>query len=242
MEYKIYIQKFGGEFIGDYAFSAYEGFNHRGYKIKTFEDIEDVPVNKTNLVVGCIEDTTKYFEYLGIEVPKPLNIPICLMGYCEREIHVLTMKKFKENKMFPVFVKPYDKLKFFPSGVLRNPSSVGMFFNDVPDDFKVMTSEVVDMVSEYRCFVKNGSLIGIKNYIGDFKVFPDVDHIMRMIMDYEINKPPRSYTLDVAVTSDNRTVLIECNDGWSVGSYGLDGDVYSSFLLTRWNELMSGVK
>lgn len=236
MDYTTYIQKFGGEWIGDYAYAAYEGFNHRGNKIKTFEDINDVPLSKNNLVVACIEDTIKYFEMLGIDVPKPLNIPNSLMGYCGREIHVLPMSEFRNNKLFPIFVKPYDKLKFFPSGVLRNPSSIGMFFSDIPDDFKVMTSEVVDMVSEYRCFVKNGSLVGIKNYIGSFLLFPDIYKIMRMIIDYRDS--PSAYTLDVAITDKGDTILIECNDGWSVGSYGLDGDVYASFLTRRWAEIM----
>lgn len=146
------------------------------------------------------------------------------------------MSEFRKNKLFPVFVKPYDKLKHFPSGVLRNPSSIGMFFSDIADDFDVMTSEVVDMVTEYRCFVKHDNLVGIKNYIGNFLLFPDVSKIMRMIIDYRDS--PSAYTLDVAVTDKGETILIECNDGWSVGSYGLDGEIYANFLTTRWYEIL----
>lgn len=235
-KYTIYIQKFGGEFIGDYAFTAYEGFSRRGYDIISFEDIEEVPVSRSNLVVACIEDTTKYFVNLGIQVPKPLNIPSSLMGYCNREIHVLPMKEFRENKLFPIFVKPYGKLKEFPAGVITKKSSIDMFFNDIPDDTMVLTSQVVDMVSEYRVFVKDDNVVGIKNYIGNFLVFPHVPTILNMVIDYVDS--PSAYTLDVAVDYKGNTILVECNDGWSVGSYGLDCEIYSSFLMRRWVELV----
>jgi hypothetical protein len=37
---------------------------------------------------------------------------------------------------------------------------------------------------------------------------------------------PIGYTLDVCVNSDG-TFLIECNDGWSIGNYGLEGKAYA---------------
>ena len=38
----------------------------------------------------------------------------------------------------------------------------------IPDDTKILVSEVVDMESEYRCFIHKGKLVGSKNYTGDF--------------------------------------------------------------------------
>jgi hypothetical protein len=35
------------------------------------------------------------------------------------------------------------------------------------------------------------------------------------------------------------TALIELNDGFSLGSYGLDRSVYADLILARWTELMS---
>ena len=145
------------------------------------------------------------------------------------------MCEFKKQTNLPVFVKPHEKLKTFPSGVIKNQSSREMFFNDIPNDFKVLTSEVVDIVSEYRGFVRRGKLVGLKHYTGDFGVFPDIKFINEVISNYTTG--PRAYTIDFGITNKNDTLLIECNDGWSVGSYGLDGEIYSGFLMDRWIEL-----
>lgn len=235
--YVIFIQKFGGQFIGDYAYAAYEGFDFkRNHEIRFFEDIDKVPKDKRCVIVGCIEDTVKWMKSVGIEVPKPLNIPEELMDYTKREIKIMTMAEFKKTATVPLFVKPYDELKKFPSGVLRSQSSINTFFNDIPDDFKVMTSELVEMVTEYRGFVRRGKLVGLKNYIGDFRVFPDVNVIDECISKYKSS--PIAYTIDFAVTDKGETILIECNDGWSVGNYGLDGEIFAGFLMDRWIELV----
>lgn len=234
--YVIYIQKFGGQFIGDYAYAAYEGFDFkRNNEIRFFENIDEVPKNKRYMVVGCIEDTIIHLKRLGIDVPKPLNIPEELMDYTKRKIEIMTMAEFKKNATVPIFVKPYDELKKFPSGVLKNQSSINTFFNEIPDNFKVMTSEIVNMVTEYRGFVRRGKLVGLKNYIGDFRVFPDVNVIDECISKY--TSAPISYTIDFAVTDKGETILIECNDGWSVGNYGLDGEIFAGFLMDRWIEM-----
>lgn len=235
-QYKIYIQKFGGEFIGDYTYAAYEGFDYRrSHDIHFFEDINKVPPRKNHIVVGCIEDTVAYLQMIGVPVPLPLNIPKELLPFAKREIKVMTMEEFKLTKDLPIFVKPYSKLKEFLSGVIQRESSRRDLFNDVPDESLVLTSEVIEMEAEYRGFVKRGKLVGLKHYRGDFRLYPDFKVIDECISQYKT--APAAYTIDFAVTNKNETVLIECNDGWSVGSYGLDGEIYADFLLTRWVEL-----
>lgn len=230
----IYIQKFGRDFVDDWAYTAYEGFKKRDeHKIFFFEDIEDVP--KDAMVVGFIEDTRKFFEIIGFKEPRPLGIPEELKEYIGRKIEIKTLGEFKNDTQLPIFVKPYDKLKTFPSGVIKNASSRKMLFNEYPDEAMVMTSEVLNMESEYRGFVRRGKLIGLKHYHGDFKLFPDVSVIEEAILKYK--SAPISYTIDWAVTDDNKTVLIECNDGWSVGCYGLDPELYAGFLMDRWMEI-----
>lgn len=43
--------------------------------------------------------------------------------------------------------------------------------------------------------------------------------------------------LDFGVTSDGRTLLIEMNDGYSLGAYGLEPELYAKLLTARWAEL-----
>ena len=241
---KAYIQKIDKDFTDDWMFSAYLGCKQLGMDVIFFEEIEEVPKNQ--FVVCFIEDTIKYLELAGIEIPIPLNIPEELMKYTNREINTANLQDIisqPELFIFPIFIKPYAKLKAFSSGVLSKPTGLSLIFSDVKDKNQLaQISSVVPMLSEYRCFIKNKRIIGIRHYSGDFKLFPNIDQIEKMVVDYVSS--PIAYTLDVAISTHevgpiyyHKTILVECNDGWSVANYGLDGETYVNFLLARWKEL-----
>ena len=48
---------------------------------------------------------------------------------------------------------------------------------------------------------------------------------------------PAGCALDFGVTEDGRTLLIEMNDGYSLGTYGLEATLYARLLTARWAEL-----
>lgn len=48
---------------------------------------------------------------------------------------------------------------------------------------------------------------------------------------------PAGCALDFGVTEDGRTLLIEMNDGYSLGFYGLEPALYARVLAARWAEL-----
>ena len=116
--------------IADWAVSAYLGFREKQANIIFFEDIEEVPTSKYNIVVAYIEDTNKYFERLGLPPKMALNIPNELEKYTGRKIRYMTMKEFKEDSEIPIFVKPARKGKEFVAGVLTKQSSKELFFKD----------------------------------------------------------------------------------------------------------------
>jgi hypothetical protein len=240
MTYKAYIQAQNNFPIADWAVSAYLGFREKQTDIVFFEDIKDVPTSSWNIVVAEIIPTNHYLQRLGIEPKRALNIPDELMKYTGRKIDYMTMGEFKMDTRLPVFVKPNRYSKEFVAGVISEPQSRSFFFNNVEDDCPVLVSEVVDFVSEYRCYVINGVLKGIKHYLGDIRIFPDVKVIDAAIADYKI--APVGYAIDFGVTSDGRTLLVECNDGWSLGNYGLDNLVYTNLLCRRWVELLKNRK
>jgi hypothetical protein len=237
MNFKIYIQSMNNFPIADWAVSAYMGFKERQADIILFEDIEEVPASRSNIVVSYIEETVKYFNKLDIEVPKALNIPLSIYKYAGRVIEQSTIGICKRivNLNWPVFIKPV-KIKQFVPGIIKNKKSFDIYLGHLDDDVKVLVSEVVDFVSEYRGYVIDGKLVGIKHYIGDFRVFPDMKVIDAAIKDY-INAPA-GYSIDFGVTSDGRTLLVECNDGWSLGNYGLNDSTYVSLLCKRWIEIL----
>ncbi len=96
---------------------------------------------------------------------------------------------------------------------------------------------MLDIVSEYRALVIDGQVKALNNYIGDWKAFPDPNTIIDMVTDYTL--APIGYSLDVGVTNKGETVLIECNDGWSLGNYGACPVIYTNLLMKRWNQLMT---
>ena len=240
MNYKIYIQAFNNFPIADWAVDAYLGFKQKQADIYFFENIEEVPVSKNVILVAFIEDTNKYLNKLGLPPKHALNIPVELMKYAGREIRYMSMKEFKQDRKLPIFVKPNRRSKEFGAGVITKEESRQMFFNDVTDDTPVLVSDVVDFVSEYRGYVIDKELKGIKHYLGDFRIFPDIGIIDQAIKDYTTQ--PVGYSIDFGVTGDGRTLLVECNDGWSLGNYGLDHVTYSTLLARRWLQLIQNAK
>ena len=47
--------------------------------------------------------------------------------------------------------------------------------------------------------------------------------------------------MDICVTKDNKTLLVELNDAYALGCYGLAGIYYAKLISARWSQL-TGVK
>ncbi|MEO6305472.1 MAG: ATP-grasp domain-containing protein [Bacteroidia bacterium] len=229
------------QFADDWVYAAFLGANKLGMKIIFFENQQEVP--KGQFIIADIDSTVAYFERTGIKIPLPLNIPKEILSYANRKISFGSLKTVIENPQlfdFPLFIKPHVILKGFTSGVIKKNTTTNLrlLFSDV-DQFKIeqlaQISTVVEMESEYRCFINKGKIIGIKHYQSSFELFPDIATIKNMVSDYK--SAPISYTLDVAIDDKGKTILVECNDGWCVANYGLDGETYIRFLQDRWKEI-----
>ena len=152
------------------------------------------------------------------------------------------MFKFKDK---PFFMKPLKMSKAFPSGVVTNYRNLPILLSDYkgPMDIDVCVSEVVDMVSEYRVFVRTKTyndehIVGMKHYQGDPFLVPSKEYVQQVINYlFRYTDFPHAYTLDVAVLADGSTEVIELNDAWSSGCYGLNGKDYLSFYMDRWIQL-----
>jgi len=234
MNYKVYIQAQNG-FPVDWCASAYLGFRKKQSDIFFFEDIEEVPVSKWVILVASIENTNTYLTYLGLGPKIALNIPVELSEFACREIKIMTIGELRVYNRFPIFIKPNGLSKEFIGGVVEKQSTIDNCLYDINETRPVLVSEVVNFVSEYRGYVIDKELKGLKHYSGDFRVFPDVTIIDDAISKYV--KAPVGYSIDFGITDDGRTLLVECNDGWSLGNYGLSDVTYSTLLAKRWIEL-----
>jgi hypothetical protein len=217
------------------------GFKERGAEIVLFEDIMEVPISKNNILVADIDATHTHLKRMGIEPPKALNVPEELIEFAGRNIRYMTMGEFKQDKQLPVFIKGNGLAKeygdIFNAGVITKESSRRDFFNGVPDTFPVLISDYMDIVSEWRGYVINGELKGIKHYLGDIRVFPDMSVVDKAINKYVTG--PAGYSIDFGITADGKTILIECNRGYSLGNYGLEPTLYSLLLAKCWIEMIT---
>lgn len=157
-----------------------------------------------------------------------------LSGYLDRIITKDKLSHIVNNpSLWPVFIKSVDQKVLTGKVVSCTKDLVGLGFQD--NDIDIYRSPVVDFKSEYRVFVRYGQILDMKHYWGDPLMFPDSKVIQRAIKDY--TSAPDAYGIDFGVTKDGRTLLIEVNDAWALGCYGLESHLYAKFLLTRWTQL-----
>jgi hypothetical protein len=140
------------------------------------------------------------------------------------------------NGRIPLFIKPLFAYKAF-TAMRADSSTASAILEKQPKDMKLLWSQPIDIISEFRCFVLNRKLIGCKNYTGSFGVLPNFDIVLDAIHDYK--KQPIAYALDFAVTPDDKTSLLEINDGYGLGTYGFNNILYCKMILARWDEIVA---
>lgn len=206
-------------------------------RFSSLQDLEDYHHHRDEIIVGGVGMIRKRLQAFNINPPM-IDYPTELSGYLDRVIIKDKLSNIANNpELWPVFVKSVDQKVLTGKVISSVKDLVGIGFQD--NDIDIYRSPVVDFRSEYRVFVRYGQILDIKHYWGDPLVFPDPKIIQRAIEDY--TSAPDAYGIDFGVTNDGRTLLIEVNDAWALGCYGLQSHIYAKFLLTRWAQLTSTV-
>ena len=243
MNHKVaYIQQQDGNWLNDNCFAAAYGFGRMGYTIQPFEltNAHELDIFEGCVVHGGIKGVSAALGSLDIVVPNSPSILKHLPDYVGRHSVEMTIGELADGYVKgllndPLFIKPLEDNKAF-DGVVINNHLEFTNFNYLDDDYSVFVSEVVEFVTEYRCFVNRRAVVGAKNYTGDFTIAPNWDKVYKAVRDYD--NQPVSYSLDFGVTNDGETLLIEINDCIGLGSYGLNPIVYCKLIRDRWNDLV----
>lgn len=206
--------------------------NSRGLNSYLLMDYAEL--KKTNndysdwIPIGTLEFVRTWLKkYHNISEMKPIEVPEVLREekYLGRSYDIVSFEDL-ELKGYK-FIKDIDKLKQFSfTGDLGN-------FNKNDDSVFIsknyLISNVVDIMSEYRCFVSDMSIKAIQFYDGDCTVFPNISLLREMVGKYYlVQNRPKSYTMDIAVLKNGRTVILEVHPVVSVGTYG-----YSEYALLQ---------
>lgn len=241
---RVYIQRRDGEIRHESCFTAWLGLGEKGYEVSFFEGPDltggRLPLARTTLVVGSVANVESAWRQLGVAVPPPLNLPERLSGYRGRRVWSDTLgevrRKFRQGHQPPLFVKPRTGTKTFHGHLLFDPACLA-FTRSFPDDMELEVSEYVHFASEWRCFVHRQKVVGLAHYHGDCCRYPCPDTLRAAVRDYA-EEAPVAYALDVGVAGDGRTLLVEVNDAYALGSYGLRPALYADLLEDRWLELV----
>lgn len=240
---RVYIKRAGGEIASEACYAAWKGFSAKGYSLDFFEWDEltgrHLPLARNTLLVGGTVAVHKALAQLGLPIPVPLNVPEPLVAFAGRKLWATTLgdlrKQFEAPSAEPVFVKPLVSAKEFVGMVVASATDLARV-RHLDDDLALQTSEPVRFVSEWRYFVLRGNVVGAAHYKGDCFAHPDATTVRSAVAAYA--GAPAAYGLDFGVTADGRTLLVEANDGFALGPYGLDPVIYVEMLEARWCELV----
>ncbi|MFA7307598.1 MAG: ATP-grasp domain-containing protein [Hyphomicrobium sp.] len=179
---------------------------------------------KKHIPVGSVEFVSEFLKLYHNIAVKPINVPESLFDFANRKIMNGTEKHIGVEK----FIKSNDKIKSI-TGIHNIPTSNGL--QNIAPVGNYQISDVIEIASEWRCFVFKGELVGLQNYSGDFCLFPDKNTILKMISAFK--NPPIAYTLDIGV-NNGITFVIEVHDFFSCGLYGFaEHKIYLS-MLSEW--------
>lgn len=229
----------GLEPINYNVFNAYYGLRDMGFeciRFSSLQDLEDYYHSRGELIVGGVGMIRKRLEVFNI-IPPTIDYPDELYPYLRRMIRKSTLHTIANNPdRWPVFIKSQEQKRLTGKVIRSTKDLVGI---GSQEDYGIYWSDVMDIVSEYRVFVRYGQILDIKHYFGDPLKFPNSEVIKNAIEDYK--SAPDAYGIDFGVLRDGRTILIEVNDAWALGCYGLECHDYAKFLLTRWAQLTGTV-
>lgn len=179
---------------------------NRSVMVQGFDNLSGF-TDKT-IPVGTVEFVEKYYyDIMKLQKIKPVNIPEELFPFSNRKVWYGTEKDKRAKRLF---CKSADEIKKFTDIVSPETEL---------EKGNYMFSEVIEIDSEWRCFVLRGQLLGVHNYINSLGLYPDLDVIKNMVKAY---KGLDAYTLDVGVGIERDTFVIEVHDFFSCGLYGFN--------------------
>ncbi|MHA3772612.1 ATP-grasp domain-containing protein [Verrucomicrobiota bacterium sgz303538] len=240
---RVYVQQKRGGFPNINYYNAWLGFQELGYETIMFEEttFDELHLTRESIVTGEIPIMLAAFTKLGILYTPLQYIPQSLHRFAARRIWTSTLGEVRNAVASgeALFAKPLEGTpRYFKGQVLRTFRDLIRTAHCDPA-MPLWCSELVDFVSEYRVFVCEGEIVGLKHYSGDFRIFPDWPTVEEVMASY--TDRPAGFGLDFGVTRDGRTLIVEQNDGFSLGCYGLHHVIYAELLAARWNQIAGPV-
>jgi len=224
---------------------AEHGFSQLNVATDRFYGFGDIPSLKdlgpTVGVMGYVGDVRSALRAMGRPEPANVDYPEALKEFLGREITIGTLGDVRRHPAEPKFIKPLEH-KAFTGFVLDGLSADSRRRVITQDDATpVYIVEPVEFVAEYRSFLLGREVLDCRKYRGDWSVAPDRAVVLAAV-EAMAGHAPAAYCLDWGITPEGKTLLVEMNDGFSFGHYGLPTISYARMLSARWHEMASQPK
>lgn len=210
------------------------------YKLVTMEEVQEGKWDnliRQRLFVGSVEFMTEVFKRVGIEQPRlPLNNL--------REEKRMPMSEFQYEK--PVFIKP-TQIKLF-TGTVVDEFMAEQYKRNYSDAEIIVQEVIPNIESEFRVYVFRGKIADIKHYSG--KLLTDTygayNFVDKLLKGDKLDGFPPAFTVDVATYHKHPKItfktVIEFNDMWAIGNYGVSNDLYVRMLKERYFDIIKNGK
>lgn len=228
--------------------NAMYGFRELGAEIIPYHTIDEIYdfVTSDDIVLDYIDQCNEIFAKFGVH-PNIPDYPEQLKAFLGRKIWKDTIDSIssEENKWSAgYFVKPI-KDKAFMGKIIRSISDL-VGCGKWGENYDVLVSEPLDIKAEWRCFITYDKLIDVKSYgqlldveRESFYYSYDPMVLKQMLEAFlQWDKRPASCSMDICVTGEGKTLLVEFNDAYALGCYGLAPIFYAKLISARWSELL----
>lgn len=236
-----------GDFPSVNFYSAWAGFRELGAEIVRFEPgaFDALALAPDTIVIGGIGFTRRALMRLGAAPPELPDVPEALTRFARRRVGVCPIGAVRAAPLVsgmtdqfvrPRFIKPLASApKQFTGHVVRSARDL-VLTADLPDGTLVQDSDVVAFTHEARAFIRQGEIIGWKPYRGAPGGWPEVAVVRDCITAWP--EQPRAWSADVGLLETGETALVEVNDAYALGCYGLEPVRYAAMIAERWYELV----
>jgi hypothetical protein len=224
----------------------YDGYLELALDVKMFKEFDVITnpqlITKNDIFGGHVSICRQIWKNNKVKEPELDCYPAELKNFLGRHITKTTLKGFtkileeNENHGITFFVKPI-KNKIFTGYTCMVPQDLHKL--SCSKNIEVYVSTFVKFDAEFRAYIFNGKIIDVFRYWGDRW---DV-HINKNIIENMVSllkNMPCFYSLDVGIDDKGRTLLVEVNDGYALGNYGLGPKQYAEMTLARCKEINNG--
>lgn len=225
---------------------AVSGFRELGAEIVTYNTIDEIydKVTSDDIVLDYIDQCLTIFDKFG-KHPHLEDYPEVLKPFLGRKIWKDTINHINSDpSTWGIFVKPLKEKAFTGRVINGTKDLVGC--GSCYEDYEVICSEPINIKAEWRCFIYYDKIIDIRPY-GFSNTehwryhynIETVDDIISKFITWQDR--PVACSIDIGVIEkDNKytTVLIEVNDCYALGCYGLDSIYYAKMISARWSQIL----